>query len=172
MRAVTLYTIADSEYFESFERLATDVDYKAILSTYVPSVWTLKNALLWYHASSPEAGMPASGFKLHISATIDNAQQILSTVIPICVAENVNFKVIRASNLLALANSKLFPRFAAHKFITIYPATTEHFIKLARALDTETRSFIGPYILSDRPVNGSRVIFYRFGGFKIGRAHV
>lgn len=164
-RGISLYTLSDGRYFESFEHVAAIGDYRHLLRRHLPSAWTVRKAGLWYHTSSPKVILPGGGFKLHVSATVDDAKRILSTVVPICVAENANFKVICASNLLALANSKLFPRAAAHKFITIYPLTTDHFLRLASILDVATRNFAGPHILSDRSVNGSKVVFYRFGGF-------
>jgi serine/threonine protein kinase len=165
-REASLYTIANSDYFEPLESIATIGDYRNHLRRALPCKWTLKKAGLWYHALPPSVVLPASGFKLHISATVDNAKQILSIVVPICIEQNVSFKVLRASNLLSLVNSKLFPRGAAHKFITIYPTTTDQFLALANTLDVMTKSFIGPYILSDKPVNGSKTVFYRFGGFR------
>lgn len=162
---VALYTFASNRYFESFERIAATGDYRNILRRHLPSAWTLKKTGLWYYACSPNIVLPMGGFKLHVSATVSDAKRLLAVVLPICVAENVNFKVLRASNLLALANSKSFPRANAHKFITIYPLTTDHFLSLANILDVKTRDFAGPYVLSDKPVNRSRVVFYRFGGF-------
>jgi serine/threonine protein kinase len=109
--------------------------------------------------------LPGSGFKLHLTASLDEAARLLSIVVPLCVAERTQFKVLCAANLLALFNSKSFPRAAAHKFVTIYPLTVEVCRRLAAALDEATRDFAGPHILSDRPFNHSKVVFYRFGGF-------
>lgn len=165
VRGISLYTLSNRRYFESFEHVAAVGDYRSLLRRLLPKAWSVKRAGLWYHASSSAATLPAGGFKLHVSATLEDAKRTLSKVVPICVAEQANFKLLRASNLLSLVNSKLFPRAAAHKFITIYPLTTAHFLRLAELLDAATKDFIGPYILSDRPVNASKVLFYRFGGF-------
>lgn len=164
-RGVSLYTLSNRRYFESFEHVAAVGDYRSLLRRLLPKAWSVKRAGLWYHATSPAVTLPAGGFKLHVSATVEDAKRTLSTVVPICVAEQANFKLLRASNLLSLANSKLFPRAGAHKFITIYPLTTAYFLRLAELLDAATKDLVGPHILSDRPVNGSKVVFYRFGGF-------
>ncbi len=164
-RNAFLYTLASSEYFEPLEKATAIGDYQDLLRNYLPRDWVLKKAGLWYHGAPSESVLPSSGFKLHLSATLDNAERILSIVAPICIAERVTFKVIQSANLLAVANSKFFPRAAAHKFITIYPGSTDQFIALSELLNVKTQAYAGPYILSDKAVRDSKVLFYRFGGF-------
>lgn len=160
-----LYTLASNTYFETLERMPLSGDYRKVLRAMVPSDWMLKRSGLWYHMSSPGKKLPDNGFKLHISATQDNARSILKAVIPVCIEEKVIFKVLQSESMLAIANCKFFPRASAHKLITVYPACIDQFLDLAKKLDAETRDFSGPYILSDKPINDSKVLFYRYGGF-------
>jgi serine/threonine protein kinase len=165
-RDAVLYMIAHHRYFESPDLMPTTGDYKPQLIATLPQDWVLTARGFWYHATPRAVTLPDSGFKLHISATAANAEQVLAIALAVCIGEQASFKVLRAIDFLCLANSKLFPRAAAHKFITIYPTTTDQFLHLARTLDVKTRGLVGPYILSDKPVNGSRSVFYRFGGFR------
>jgi class III lanthionine synthetase len=160
-----LYTMASRTYFESPERIEPVGDYGSALRRHLPENWVVTAWGIWYRVQPPGVVLPSGGFKLHVSATLENARRVLGIVASACVDAKVTFKVVRAANLLALANSKVFPRAAAHKFITVYPAKTEIFSALAASLAARTRGLAGPHILSDRPVDGSRTLFYRFGAF-------
>jgi hypothetical protein len=52
------------------------------------------------------------------------------------------------------------------KFATIYPPNHDCFLKLIEALHQATKDLQGPYILSDKRYPGSKVVFYRWGGFQ------
>ncbi len=160
-----LYTLASNTYFETPERMPLSGDYRKILRSLSPDDWIIKRSGLWYHMAPPGKKLPDKGFKLHISATLDNARSILKAALPVCIEQQVIFKVLQSESMLAIANCKFFPRESSHKLVTIYPDGIEQFLDLCGKLDIETRDFSGPYILSDKPVNDSKVLFYRYGGF-------
>ena len=160
-----LYTVANDRYFEVLDALSLVADFAPLIRGLLPDNWLLVRGGLWYHAMPPDHALPICGFKIHLTAKLDDADRILSMAIPICVSEGTGFKAVCASNLLALVNAKSFPRAAAHKFLTIYPRTIDQCRRLASALDSATSGAEGPYILSDKPFNSSKVVFYRFGGF-------
>jgi hypothetical protein len=110
--------------------------------------------------------LPDQGFKVHVSATIFNALDVLDRVVPVCAAANVMFKVVADPLLLERLNSKLSNRGHSGKFITIYPPETQQLKTLLAELHAQTADLDGPYILSDNRYATSKVLFYRYGGFR------
>ncbi|MFD9792512.1 class III lanthionine synthetase LanKC [Streptomyces sp. NPDC059070] len=109
--------------------------------------------------------LPAQGWKVHVSATPDNAQRILDLTAAICAGRRTDFKYLRSRALLGAFGSKYAHRGSAGKFLALYP-TDEADLKdllgeLARALD----GFEGPYVLSDLRWNDTSPVFLRYGGF-------
>ncbi len=80
----------------------------------------------------------------------------------------MSFKVAADPVIFALLNSKQFPRGNSGKFVTIYPANLPQFKAALEDLYrlTGDRALSGPYILSDRRYRDSRVLHYRYGGFR------
>jgi serine/threonine protein kinase len=129
-----------------------------------PEGWKRELDTEWIYMRPPEGRMPAQGWKIHVSATLDNAERILSVVLDYCVPRMVNFKFIRDRSVLTRRNSKYGDRSASGKFVTIYPkdeAQLETILnELGELLDGEQ----GPYILSDlRWREGP--LYVRYGGF-------
>ncbi|MFE5871745.1 hypothetical protein ACFQ6V_24295 [Streptomyces roseifaciens] len=141
----------------------------------LPESWRLERGDVWLHAlpgPGPDPGPgPAEvtqGFKIHVSATTACAPLLLELVVPVCVRERVAFKIAGDPALLDLLNSKLQARGSSGKFMTLYPPDIATFLRLLDALHRRTkgRPVAGPYILSDRRYRDSRVLFYRYGGFR------
>ncbi|KAB1910089.1 class III lanthionine synthetase LanKC [Micromonospora sp. AMSO31t] len=113
----------------------------------------------------PVAGsLPPQGWKIHVSARLDNAERVLARVMDYCEPRGIPFKHLRGPRMLLMRNSKYARRAASGKFITVYPrddAELELTAKeLAALLDGET----GPYILSDLRY-GDGPVYLRYGGF-------
>jgi hypothetical protein len=97
-----------------------------------------------------------------------HAVQALRTIVPACVEGETGFKVAGDPALLDVLDSKLQARGHSGKFMTIYPQGEDAFKDLMEDLYQRTRdtAMEGPYILSDRRYRDSRVLFYRYGGFR------
>jgi hypothetical protein len=108
--------------------------------------------------------LPAQGWKIHASACLDSAAEILAVIWEYCIARKIPFKFIRSDELLFLRNVKQAPRGASGKFVTIYPTDEAQLgivlAELGAALDGQP----GPYILSDLRW-GADPLFVRYGGF-------
>ncbi|HEU0301004.1 MAG TPA: lanthionine synthetase LanC family protein, partial [Longimicrobium sp.] len=104
-----------------------------------------------------------SGWKLHVSTLPQHAEQVLRRVVDVLKVDPAAFKLASDRRILDLLTTRNWPRSGGGKFITIYPADAEHFRRLGEALARATAEFDGPYILTDRRVPGSRVVFYRYG---------
>lgn len=130
-----------------------------------PDDWIKVTDEHWSYVAPVRHALPAQGWKLHVSSTLDNAQQVLSIVSSHCFQNSIPFKYTTTPKRLLLKNSKSGNRTACGKFITIYPNETdlERTMTQLNALLAEYRS--APYILSDKRY-GQGPIFYRYGGFR------
>src|SRR5205085_5172020 len=75
----------------------------------------------WVGATHPAAFGPDQGWKLHVSATARNAEEVLQRVLPVLLAEPCAFKVAASSEQLAGLNDGGGGRSQIGKFITVYP---------------------------------------------------
>lgn len=111
--------------------------------------------------------LPFFGFKIHISATIDNYKDIFNLVEGILDSYTITYKYIRDDEDVLRNFSVDESPAESGKYITIYPENEEKFRfildVLYEAIPIETE---GIYILSDRPYKDSNIIFYRFGTIK------
>lgn len=120
----------------------------------------------WYHVQPQDAALARQGWKIHVSATLDNAQELLDAVAAYCNEHRVPFKYLPSAADLMRNNVKYAGRGGSGKFITIYPADVEHCERVIRDLDGKIGGAEGPYILSDlRWQDGP--LYLRYGGFAL-----
>ncbi len=109
--------------------------------------------------------IPVQGWKIHISSTLDQMQEVLNTASKILFSNNTQFKFVLNSRELFLKNSKYGDRSSSGKFITVYPATEPIFLSLLDNLSVALEPFDkGPYILTDNRYKDTNV-YFRYGGF-------
>lgn len=119
----------------------------------------------WRYFYKKGMQIPKQGWKIHITANMDEAQNALNRVVPILIKYEVPFKFVSNFWELMLKNSKYGDRGSSGKFITIYPKTEEQFILLLQALHEALSELKkGPYILSDKRWKDGNV-YFRYGGF-------
>ncbi|HZR49507.1 MAG TPA: class III lanthionine synthetase LanKC [Streptosporangiaceae bacterium] len=138
-------------------------NFAKLLGDSVPADWGTATWEFWASAVPPELKLPAQGWKIHISSTVENAEQTLARVIEVVVASRAACKVLADTDWLRLMNSKDADRRSAGKFIVVYPRTTEELRALVVKLADATTGLAGPYVLTDRRFPGSRCVFYRYG---------
>ncbi|MGH2346672.1 MAG: class IV lanthionine synthetase LanL, partial [Chloroflexota bacterium] len=119
----------------------------------------------WIHAASDRAHTPIQGWKLHVSANVVSAEDVLRRVLPILRAEHLCFKVARSRAMLHALNQAEGRLSQIGKFLTIYPNDDDQAVRLAAALDQATRELQGPAIPSDRALRRGSLVHYRYGGF-------
>jgi len=163
-----LYTRFHKENYESpdYYRPIGD-ELLTIARVLIPLDWKTYTQNVWFQVRPKEdIFLPPHGWKIHISATPQNGEEVLRKVIPICVNKKLAFKFLIDKNAIFIMNGKLQSRGSSGKFITIYPLNYQHFLEIIEELHSELKGFEGPHILSDRPYKDSKVVFYRYGGFK------
>ncbi|QES48803.1 hypothetical protein DEJ50_14220 [Streptomyces venezuelae] len=130
----------------------------------LPEGWSRTPGSEWVVMAPPGVTLPKQGWKIHVSANLDNAAHLLDLVAKYCVAEGVMFKFIRSARLLRQRNGKYGDRSGSGKFITVYPLDDAHFEEVLRELDTLVGGEPGPYILSDLRYRQGP-LYVRYGGF-------
>ncbi|HEX2203427.1 MAG TPA: class III lanthionine synthetase LanKC [Longimicrobium sp.] len=158
------FQLLDPEFYRSIGERSPDTEFvdtvRAVLG---PDGWGIHPGGVWTYLQPDGWSGPRQGWKLHVSATPGNAVTVLSQVASVLRTEPAAFKFASDAFMLALLLGKNWPREGGGKFITVYPADEDQFRRLSEALAAATAGQDGPYILSDRRVPGSRVVFYRYG---------
>ncbi|MDP9024070.1 MAG: class III lanthionine synthetase LanKC [Candidatus Eremiobacteraeota bacterium] len=159
-----LNTIAHPEFYETVDLYEVVVsDYIEKVRAKLPSAWDAERQGIWFYAQPRGYAIPPQGWKIHVSASAQTAEEIIEKAVPVLVADRVSFKIAADRRLLSFLTSKIMDRGSSGKFMTVYPRDEEHFRHLINLLDQATRGCRGPYILSDLRYKQSRVVFYRYG---------
>ncbi|KUJ68045.1 serine/threonine protein kinase [Streptomyces albus subsp. albus] len=136
----------------------------------VPDGWTTFLVGDWYHVTpvlpdgSPRPGRPPQGWKIHVSACLDNAEKIAAQVWDYCVPRDIPFKFVPTVQALHLRNSKYAGRGSSGKFATLYPADDAELHRILTELGDILAGEPGPYILTDLRWNDGP-LYVRYGGF-------
>ncbi|GHC51245.1 class III lanthionine synthetase LanKC [Streptomyces cinnamoneus] len=131
----------------------------------LPGQWRRETNADWAMVIPPGIDLPRQGWKIHVSATLENAEQVLKAVWDHCVPRGVTFKYIRNAQVLFRRNSKYGDRSASGKFITVYPLDEEHLATLLGELGELLDGSDGPYILSDLRWRAGCPLYVRYGAF-------
>lgn len=165
-----MYTLKDETFYEPFEaRYEPSHEYVDLVNGLlrdVPGDWITTRDGLWFHTHPKKFPLPVQGWKVHVSATLNNAESILERVARVALAHNLPFKFALDRNILSLFSSKKWNRGGSGKFITSYPIDLASFQRLLEDLHASLRDEEGPYILSDKRYKDCRVLYYRYGGIK------
>lgn len=129
-----------------------------------PDGWERYELDNWVVFDPPGLDLPPQGWKIHASACLDNAKEILTAVWDYCVPRRISFKFLRSMDILLFANAKYASRGSSAKFVTIYPADEEQLQRIATELGQILEGQPGPYILSDLRW-GPGPLYVRYGGF-------
>lgn len=173
-----MYTLMDELFYEPVETLYRPWDeYKTPVTELLKELaadWAITRDGFWYmvHPTRP-AEMPAQGWKVHVSANLENAVSILKRAATVALTKGVPFKFALDKNVLATMSSKRWNRGGSGKFMTMYPSDVSCFESLLEALYAQLHAEEGPYILSDKRYKDCRVLYYRYGGLqRIGRMDI
>ncbi|MCY9783532.1 class III lanthionine synthetase LanKC [Nocardiopsis sp. EMB25] len=129
-----------------------------------PEGWQSHRVGDWLALRPVEHRLPDQGWKIHVSACLDNADSVLARVWDFCVARGIAFKFVPTRYLLHNRNAKYADRGSSGKFVTVYPADDGECASIAAGLDTLVGGEPGPYILSDLRWNAGPV-YLRYGSF-------
>ncbi|EGP4745814.1 class III lanthionine synthetase LanKC [Enterococcus faecium] len=157
------YSMGDVLFFTDSKY---DTDNSKYFSVPIPKDWEEFRESEWTYIIPLKNNMQRQGWKVHISSTLENTDEILTIVSEYCYKKNVLFKHLSTVKRFVNRNGKQMPREHAGKFITCYPdeSILEEFLDY---LEDQLHDYPGPYILSDkRWAKGP--IYLRYGMFKKG----
>ncbi|WP_458683778.1 class III lanthionine synthetase LanKC [Prescottella equi] len=163
------FALADRFFYDRF-RVDAQSTAGGRVTRYTPrcdfdeSDWRIEESNGWRYIHPTGAPLPAQGWKIHCSATLDNAQDILTIVAAYCRSHRISFKYLPTSAEMMRSNMKYAHRGGSGKFITIYPASDSQCESILLDLDAELSGMAGPYILSDLRWNKGP-LYVRYGGF-------
>ncbi|MGP9021060.1 class III lanthionine synthetase LanKC [Streptomyces sp. BR1] len=173
-----VFCLADRYFYETPDRLsfsalagtdATVTLFEAAKRP-VPEGWQTSLSGDWLNfspvdaAGEPRPGRPRQGWKIHVSACLDNAEKMAAQVWEYCVPRAIPFKFVPGRQPLHLRNSKYAGRGSSGKFATIYPADPGELESILHELGDLLDGEPGPYILTDLRWN-SGPLYVRYGGF-------
>ncbi|EGX59259.1 serine/threonine protein kinase [Streptomyces zinciresistens K42] len=157
------FSYADPVFYDSPVRWATTEEFDAAGAA-IPAGWAGQSKDVWVGRQPAGVELPDQGWKIHVSACMDNAEEILSVVCAYCYDNRVAFKFLRSPALVQTQNAKYASRGSSGKFMTLYPADEPALERCLDDLDTALAGQRGPYILSDlRWREGP--LFLRYGAF-------
>ncbi|MGY0062280.1 class III lanthionine synthetase LanKC [Streptomyces sp. LZ34] len=169
-----VFCLVDRYFYETPDRLSADARdsesrYEAAQRP-APVGWETFTSGDWLHVNpvlpdgTPRPGRPNQGWKVHVSACLDNAEKSAAKVWDYCVPREIPFKFVPTAHALHLRNSKYAGRGSSGKFATIYPADEAELHTVLRELGELLAGEPGPYILTDlRWQDGP--LYVRYGGF-------
>ncbi|MCC0100156.1 class III lanthionine synthetase LanKC [Streptomyces flavotricini] len=157
------FCLADPVFFDVPQRIA-DEDERWTPPQVGDATTVRDDADVWVRVFFGRP-LPLQGWKIHISADVPAAQEILHKAAAVCASHRVAFKYLRSARLLSAFNSKYAHRGSSGKFIAVYPADDEELKALLDALTAALDGQRGPYILSDLRWSDSSPVFVRYGAF-------
>ena len=158
------FVMADGAFYDAMhsERAAGESFPTAARS--LPDGWRRSEQADWFVINPGTLGMPAQGWKIHASATLDNAERVLDAVWDYCIPRGIHFKFLRSKSALRARVSKYAARGYSGKLVTIYPSDDRACETILRELGAVLDGEPSPYILSDlRWRNGP--LYVRYGAF-------
>ncbi|SEE15248.1 Lanthionine synthetase C-like protein [Streptomyces misionensis] len=168
-----VYALTDGHFYDTPDRLsAADGTAAPLFPTArrtVPDGWRAARSGDWLTltplgADGTPPPAPAQGWKIHSSATAENAEKIAGIVWDYCVPRRIPFKFVPGPHLLHLRNAKYAGRDTSGKFVTVYPDGEEQLQRVLEELGVLLEGFQGPYILTDLRW-GEGPLYVRYGAF-------
>ncbi|MCX4745022.1 class III lanthionine synthetase LanKC [Kitasatospora sp. NBC_01287] len=131
----------------------------------VPEGWRRSRDSVWVYLHPEDAVLPDQGWKVHVSGGLDEAPEIIDTVLEFCREELLSVKFLRGRETVLKANSKYAPRGSSGKLLTLYPRDEAELLRVLEGLEPRLAGRRGPYILSDLRWRDS-LLFVRYGAFR------
>ncbi|MGW0550248.1 class III lanthionine synthetase LanKC [Streptomyces altiplanensis] len=172
-----VFCLADRQFYETPDRLSasrpgqsSSVPLYEAAQRELPPGWRRFVSGDWMHINpvgadgAPLPGRPTQGWKIHVSACLDNAEKTAARVWDYCVPRALPFKFVPGPQPLHLRNSKYAGRGSSGKFATLYPADEQELHLVLKELGGLLDGEPGPYILTDLRW-GDGPLYVRYGGF-------
>jgi serine/threonine protein kinase len=158
------FCLADPLFYDHPSRAHGKRESFPVASRPLPADWRSDRVGDWSAAIPTAVSLPLQGWKIHLSATLENANEIIERAWDYCVSRRIPFKFLPTKIAVLLHNAKYAPRGSSGKVVTIYPADEAELEHVLAELDAVVGGMAGPYILSDLRY-GDGPLYVRYGGF-------
>ncbi|WP_422769252.1 class III lanthionine synthetase LanKC [Plantactinospora sp. WMMC1484] len=158
------YCAVDPLFYDALGTTSAATSGFVIADRPVPAGWQREPSDDWLVYGPEDGTLPQQGWKIHVSACLDNADRVLENVWDYCVPRGMSFKFLRGPRMLLMRNSKYARRGSSGKFVTIYPRDEAELELACKELAERLSGEAGPYILSDLRY-GAGPVYVRYGGF-------
>ncbi|WP_057491720.1 class III lanthionine synthetase LanKC [Streptococcus orisasini] len=148
--------------FYSKDRYNADISNK--FSVALPGWYEKATDSEWSYQYPIGQFMERQGWKVHVSASLEQAYDTLKQVSEICHKMDVPFKYLVSENVFIMRNGKQVDRGYSGKFITCYPNKSK-LQEFLNSLEEALKYAKGPYILSDKRWKEGP-IYIRYGVFR------
>jgi hypothetical protein len=118
----------------------------------------------WVSVHKPGLSLPGQGWKIHVAARPGTLAETLDRVLPVLLATDCDFKVVRSADVLRKINSGDLDPGAVGKAITVYPPQ-DAVVDIGRRLADATAGLAAPRVPSDRRVRRGAPVHYRYAPF-------
>jgi hypothetical protein len=159
-----LFCLADPLFYDSPNGSSAAQRKFAAVTRPLPAGWRRASFGEWQLHVPPGGPLPAQGWKIHVSAGLDNAERVLGKIFDYCVPRGLSFKFLRSPLALHSRNAKYAPRGTSGKLAAIYPMDDKSCQRILDELDSVIGGEHGPYILSDLRY-GEGPLYVRYGSF-------
>ncbi|MGZ9413144.1 class III lanthionine synthetase LanKC N-terminal domain-containing protein [Mycoplasma sp. Z386] len=129
---------------------------------FLSNKWEKTNIFPFYYYIVKNQILPDEGWKIHISATLQNYKEILYLASEILKRNLVSFKFIKSLNVFKETLTSKSLNNLTGKFITIYPQDEKTAKKIILVLYEKFKKFSAPLTYTDRQYKKS-IIHYRWG---------
>lgn len=158
------YCVVDPLFYDSLGTATAAARRFPQVDRPAPDGWSREISDDWLVLGPRPNELPTQGWKIHVSATLGNAERVLDKVWSYCVPRNIAFKFIRGPKQLLMRNAKYARRGSSGKFVTVYPVDEAQLELICKELGGELAGEPGPYVLSDLRW-GDGPLYVRYGGF-------
>ncbi|MBL1091153.1 MULTISPECIES: class III lanthionine synthetase LanKC [Streptomyces] len=131
----------------------------------LPDGWTRDDNEAWTFCRPPQDRLPDQGWKIHVSASPDDAPRTIADVADYCARHGIAFKYLKSANVLRALSRKYAQRSSAGKLLTVYPADDAELARTLEGLDALIGGRPGPYVLTDLRFRQGP-LYVRYGGFR------
>jgi hypothetical protein len=125
-QAYEAYIVADTPFYDTMHSARTAGTSFSIADRPLPDGWEFTEQDDWLVVSAGPGQLPMQGWKIHASATMDNAERALDAVWDYCVLRGIQFKFLRSKSALNARVSKYVPRGTAENSSPSTRRTTPH----------------------------------------------
>ena len=159
------FCMVDRLFYDSSDHAGVEREGEfSIACRPLPPDWRRTRTGNWLVSVPPGTTIPQQGWKIHVSACLENANDVITRVWEYCVPQAVYFKFLPSRTAVLMRNAKYAPRGSSGKVVTIYPVDETALERILGELDGQLGGAPGPYILSDLRY-GNGPLYVRYGGF-------